>query len=118
MTRRGGYGRHNDGHSPSRYSREGDAFDTVFSILASLLASKVGGLTEGSRANHARPMASGSSRPRTGPVAWPVAASLEATVAHRTGGVVDNATVLMVDRAHETLDVPTPSATPVIDAPQ
>ena len=118
MIRRGGSGRHDDGRSLSRYSREGDVFDTVFSVLTSVFASTVGGLAEGSRANHARPIAYGSSRPRTVVTAWPVVASLEAAVAHRTADVVDNAAFLVVDQARNMLDVPIPFGASNIDVPQ
>ena len=66
--------------SHSRYSREGDVFGTVFSVLVSVLASTVGGLAEGSRASHARRIAYGTGRPRTEATAWPVAAPLEEAV--------------------------------------
>ena len=118
MTRRGGSGRHDDGHSPSRYNREGNVFDTVFSILASILASTVGGLAEGSRVNHVRSIAYGSSRPRTEVTAWPVVAFLEAAVAHRTADVVDNAAFLVGDQARDMFEFPIPAGAPNIDIPQ
>ena len=118
MIRRGGSGRHDDGRSLSRYSREGDVFDTVFSVLASIFASTVGGLTEGSRANHARPIAYGSGQPRTEAAAWPVTASLEVTVAHRTADVVDNAAFLVGDQERDMFGFPIPAGAPNIDIPQ
>ena len=90
----------------------------TFSVLASILASTVGGLAESSRASHARRIAYGSGQPRTEAAAWPVTASLEVTVAHRTADVVDNAAFLVGDQASDMFEFPIPAGAPNIDIPQ
>ena len=67
---------------------------------------------------HARPMAYESGRLRTEAAAWPVVASLKATMACRTTDMIDNAAFLVVDQARDMFDVPIPSGTPNIDVPQ